>query len=109
MEYEERFTDDELVQIIEQGLIYMCACPSQVADAMRKLRELHRYQLQCLKGPDNNPLVHRAILQSTVQAHAVMQDCLDHVIDLESWDRKTLEMPANLRRRQLREMLSDDE
>jgi hypothetical protein len=35
MEYEERFTDAELVSVIEQALIYMCACPAQVAQASR--------------------------------------------------------------------------
>jgi glutamyl/glutaminyl-tRNA synthetase len=40
MPYEERFTDAEFVRIVEEGLIYMCACPAQVAEAMRKLREL---------------------------------------------------------------------
>ncbi|MBT9505377.1 MAG: hypothetical protein IV109_02160 [Rhodoferax sp.] len=109
MQYEERYTDAELAQIIEQGLIYMCACPAQVADAMRKLRELYRYQQNCLAGLDNNPMVHAAILQSTVQSHAIMQDCLDTVIELEKWDRATLEMPANLRQRQLQELLSKDD
>lgn len=109
MEYEERFTDAELVHIIEQGLIYMCACPAQVADAIRKLRELYRYQLRCLDGPNNNPTVHAAIAHSTVQSHAIMQDCLDQVIELEKWDRATLQMPANLRDRQLRDLLADDE
>ena len=32
--YEERYSDAELVSIVEQGLIYMCACPAQVAEAL---------------------------------------------------------------------------
>jgi len=32
MTYVERFTDAELEKIIESGLIYMCACPAQVAN-----------------------------------------------------------------------------
>jgi len=109
MEYVERFTDAELEHIVEQGLIYMCACPAQVAEAMRKLRELYRYQLRCQQNPDNNSTVHTAIAQSTVQAHAILQDCLDQVVLLEQWDRATLTMPENLRERQLKSMLASED
>jgi hypothetical protein len=108
MQYEERFSDSQLGKIIEEGMIYMCACPAQVAEAMRKLRELHRYQQQCLTQPTNDAMVHKAIAESTVQAHALLQDCLDHVLTLEKWDRATLQMPDNLRVRQMTEMLAED-
>jgi hypothetical protein len=108
MEYEERFTDAELGKVIEQAMIYMCACPAQVADGVRKLRELYRYQLRCLVTPGNNNAVHALIAQSTIQSHSIMQDCLDQVIELEEWDRATLEMPAGLRKRQLQEIISNE-
>lgn len=107
MIYEERFTDAELELIVEAGLIYMCACPGQVADATRKLRELHRYQLNCLTDPENDSRVHQAIADSTVLAHAQLQDCLDVVLELEGWDRQTLQMPEGLRCRQKKAMLED--
>lgn len=107
MEYEERFTDAELGVVIEQAMIYMCACPAQVAQSLRNLRDLYRYQMRCMAGPENDSAVHAQIAQSTVQAHAVMQDCLDRVIALEGWDRSTLEMPDGLRQRQLRDMHAD--
>ena len=107
MEYEERFTDAELGLVIEQALIYMCVCPAQVADAIRKLRELYRYQLKCMSDPENNVEVHTSIAQSTIHSHSIMQDCLEKVIKLEEWDRATLKMPAGLRKRQLREMDSN--
>jgi hypothetical protein len=108
MLYEERFSDEELARIIEEGMIYMCACPAQVADAMRKLRALYRYQRNCLAQPQNDATVHTTIAESTIQAHATLQDCLDRVLDLEKWDRATLQMPAHLRTRQLTEMLADE-
>ena len=108
MKYEERFTDAELDTVIEQGMIYMCACPAQVADGLRKLRELLRYQNRCLKNPSNDSRVHTTIASSVIEAHEVLQRCLDDVIVLEKWDRATLEMPADLRKRQMREILSDD-
>jgi hypothetical protein len=40
--------------------------------------------------------VHAAIAESAVQAHQLMQRCLDTVIALEHWDRATLEMPEGL-------------
>ena len=108
MEYKERFTDAELGKVIEQAMIYMCACPAQVADAIRKLRELYRYQQRCIENPENSVAVHSLIAQSTLQTHSLMQDCLEKVIELEGWDRITLEMPGGLRKRQLQEMLSDE-
>ncbi len=105
--YEERYTDAELRSIIEQGLIYMCACPAQVAEALLKLRELHKYQIVCSANPENDLAVHAAIAKSAVQSHHIMQDCLDTVVALEKWDRATLQMPADLRKRQMQELLSD--
>jgi hypothetical protein len=108
MEYEERFTEAELGKVIEQSMIYMCACPAQVADAVRKLRQLHQYQMRCVQDPQNDLAVHTAIARSTALSHSILQDCLEEVIVLEGWDRATLEMPEGLRRRQLQEMLSDE-
>jgi hypothetical protein len=109
MKYEERYTDAELAKVVEQSMIYMCACPAQVADSVRKLRELFRYQMRCIANPDNDKLVHAQIAESTIESHSIMQDCLDKIIELEAWDRSTLEMPAGLRKRQLQEMLSDED
>jgi len=106
--YEERYSDLELMSIVEQGMIYMCACPAQLAEALLKLRSLHKYQLTCASNPENDAAVHAAIARSTVQSHHIMQDCLDTVIALEKWDRATLKMPEGLRKRQLQELLSDD-
>lgn len=106
--FDERFTDAELVSIVEQGMIYMCACPAQVAEEVRRLRKLVKYQQLCLVDPTSDSAVHTAIAKSTAQAHAILQDCLDTVIALENWDRATLQMPENLRKRQMQELLSDD-
>jgi hypothetical protein len=108
MDYEERFTDAELGKVIEQAMIYMCACPAQVADSVRKLRELYRYQIRCIANPESTPEVHLQIAKDTIEAHRVMQDCLDKIIEMEAWDRHTLEMPEGLRKRQMQEMLSDE-
>jgi len=106
--YEERYTNAELVSIIEQSLIYMCACPAQLAEALLKLRSLLQYQLSCSADPSNEAAVHSVIAKSTVQSHHILQDCLDTVIALEKWDRATLQMPDGLRKRQMKELLADD-
>lgn len=107
MQYHEEFTDAELAQIIEEGLIYMCACPAQVAEGLRKLRDLYRYQNQCMQDPANASQVHQTICLSTIVAHTELQDCLRRVLELEQWDRATLRMPQNLRVRQLKELSGD--
>jgi hypothetical protein len=67
----------------------------------------HKYRLACATNPENDLAVHAAIAKSTVQSHHIMQDCLDSNIDLEKWDRTTLQMPEGLRKRQMRDLLSE--
>ena len=108
MVYEERFSDGELEQIISEGFIYMCACPAKVAEAVRHVRGLYRYQLACLQNPDNDDRVHLAIAKSAIATHTQLQDCMDEVLVIEKWDRATLRMPADLRIKQLK-AISEDE
>lgn len=108
MAYVERFSDDELGKIRDEATIYMCACPAQVATALGELRKLYRYQLGCLEDSNNLAGVHRTIAESTIVAHAGLQDCLDRVLEMEQWDRTTLRMPEGLRRRQLK-LIQDEE
>ncbi|MFA7291588.1 MAG: hypothetical protein WC023_04980 [Rhodocyclaceae bacterium] len=109
MNYAERFTDAELERILEEATIYMCACPAQVAVAIRQLRTLYRYQVACLEDAGNLALVHQTIAESAVKAHEELQDCLDRVLDLEQWDRTTLCMPEGLRRKQLDTLFREDQ
>ena len=106
MTYSERFSNADLERIVEEATIYMCACPEQVAVAIRQLRGLHRYQLACLRETDAQSEVHLAIAESTARAHAELEDCLDRVLVLEGWDRATLRMPEGLRRRR-QDLLED--
>lgn len=94
-----RFSDAELERIIEEAMLYMCACPAQVAVQLRHLRGLFAYQRDCVVDPGNDPAVHRRIMEATEAAHAAMEDCLDDVLNIEGWDRATLTMPAGLRQR----------
>lgn len=108
MDYTETFSDRELEQIIDEGMVYMCACPALVADSLRKVRELYRYQLNCLSdgnnvargAPDHRP--GRALRYS-----CALNECLEKVLEIEQWDRATLTMPEGLRARQQSEMDDD--
>ena len=107
MVYQERFSDDDLVKIIEEGLIYMCACPAQVAETLRGVRNLYRYQIKCLANPKNESKVHTAIAEAAIVTHAQLEDCMEKILELEKWDRTTLKMPPNLRKRQADEIDND--
>jgi hypothetical protein len=109
MEYLERFTDTEIEKIVDEGLIYMCACPAQVADSLRKVRNMYRYQLRCLRDPQNDHRVHAIIVSASVRVHAQLEDCLEAVLVAEQWDRKTLSMPPELRERQAKEISGDSQ
>ncbi len=107
VQYAERFSDIELEKIIDEGMIYMCACPAQLAEALRKVRQLYRYQVSCLTEPRNDPIVHNAIAESSALAHQQLEDCMERILEIEKWDRATLSMPVGLRRRQAEEIASE--
>lgn len=107
-----RFSDDQLSRIRDEAMVYQCACPAQVAEALQKLRRLHEYQLNCLTlGDGSDPpagtgeTTHRAIALAVARAHQTMEKCLDEVLEFEGWDRDTLRMPEGLRKR--RDVLLD--
>ena len=96
---EMRYTNQQLEKIINEAAIYMCACPCQVAVQLRHLRELYRYQTTCQLDPGNDLAVHQTIAAATLEAHVVMETCLEKVLVMEGWDPVTLAMPEGLRRR----------
>lgn len=106
MDTQQKFSDIELETIIEEAAIYMCACPGQVASEIRSLRNLIRYQQDCIKSDQAQGTVHQIIAAASCDAHALMESCLERVLETEGWDRETLKMPDGLR--QLRtELLRD--
>lgn len=98
MELPQKFRDDEILKIVEDAMLYMCACPGQVAAEIHRLRELFRYQRQCETEAGNHPQTHQTIAAATAQAHAALETCLEQVLAIEGWDRQTLTMPEGLRR-----------
>lgn len=92
-----RYGDAQLERIAEQGMIYMCACPAQVAHQILALRRLYAYQQDCLGGETLDRRVHIRIAEATRLAHAELERCLDDVLELESWNKATLTMPEGLR------------
>lgn len=95
------FSAIELIKILEQAAIYDCACPAQICKEVRSLRTLFDYQAQCLNLTDTDRQVHERIAGAVCLAHAEMERCLVDVLRLEGWDRQTLEMPENLKKRLL--------
>lgn len=94
-----QLSNDQLARIIDEATIYMCACPAQVAEQILKLRDLVRYQAECAARQDTQSVVHDSIATAAMRAMAIMETCLDEVLDLEGWDRTTLKMPEGLRQR----------
>jgi hypothetical protein len=99
VELETTYSAEEIGRIIDQALVYQCACPAQVATTLLELRDLHDYQLKCEDTDDTNRRVHAQIAAAAAEAHARLERCLDEVLELEGWDRATLTMPASLRKR----------
>ena len=99
MEGQKNYRDDELEKIIFEAQIYMCACPSQVASEILRLREMISYQHGCEQEVSNASTVHQVIANAATKAHALMENCLTRVLEMEGWDRQTLKMPEGLRKR----------
>ncbi len=104
MNLENKFTALQLAIINDQAALYTCACPVHVSMQIMNLRKLFDYQKQCLEmeaasGDSVQGQVHRLIADVTKQAHQLMEQCLDEILDLEGWDRTKLEMPVGLRKR----------
>ena len=92
-----RYSNAQLERIAEQGMIYLCACPAQVARQILSARELYDYQRNCVGGGAGDERVHARIAEAARLAHAELERCLDDVLDLEGWDKATLTMPEGLR------------
>ncbi len=94
---EKKFDDETLVRIIDASVIYICACPAQVARAILDMRKLYLYQQDCLSNNPVNDEVHKLIAETLRKNHAAMEETLDQILTIENWDRETMAMPEGLR------------
>lgn len=100
MSLDKRFSDQQLTRILDQALVYQCACPAQVCRTLIGLRELHDYQMNCLDRTETDRKVHESIAASAEAGHREMENCLQHILKLEEWEMSTLTMPLALRKLQ---------
>jgi hypothetical protein len=96
---QQRYDATQLSRVIDQALVYQCACPAQVCRAIFELRDLYDYQMNCASDSANDRLVHEAIAQTAMQAHEAMEQCLARVLEIEGWDPQNLVMPEALRKK----------
>ncbi len=102
---EMRFSQEVITHILEQSLIYQCACPAQVCKNINEQRALYTYQENCLNLTDTDRAVHLSIADAVVRCHAEMEKCLGDILHLEGWDTTTYEMPETLKSRILQQFL----
>lgn len=94
-----KYNDAQLSRVIDQALVYQCACPAQVCRAIFELRELYDYQMKCATDSTNDQSVHHTIAETAAQAHEAMEKCLERVLEIEGWDPENLVMPDGLRKK----------
>ncbi len=92
----QRYPRESLVRIVEQAMVYQCACPAQVCKALFQIRDLHAYQVACASRNDTDRAVHERIAEACARNHAELEQCLEDVLRLEGWDPVTLTMPTTL-------------
>jgi hypothetical protein len=103
MNLDNKFSSLQLAIINEQAALYDCACPVHISMQITNLRKLFDYQKQCMdmeQPPENrvHTQVHKRIAEVTKQAHQLMEQCLDEILDMEGWDKTKLKMPAGIRK-----------
>ncbi len=89
----------QISKIIDQAMVYKCACPAQVCRTIFELRDLHEYQMSCMIDVPSDERVHATIAKTTEKTHAMMEECLTEVLQIEGWDLSTLTMPESLRKK----------
>lgn len=94
-----RYSSTQLQLILDEAGIYMCACPAQLAAQMMELRTLHQYQMNCMSEMPDMADSHRTIADAVFRAHALLEEALDRVLDIEGWDKISLKMPDGLRKK----------
>jgi len=98
MKLDYQYSDEQLLKIKDQGLVYVCVCPSQVSEEILNLRLLLKYQAHCQQEVDERTIdTHNLIVEASVKAHAIMEKCLHDILVSEGWDLQTLQMPEHLR------------
>jgi hypothetical protein len=93
-----RFSNAQLQAIIEQAVVYLCACPAQVAQQLQGLRALYAYQQNCLSQNGLSEEVHLKIAEATSRVHDELEECLYQILLMEQWDMTTMTMPPGLRK-----------
>ena len=95
----EQFEAAQIDKVIDQALVYQCACPAQVCKTIFELRELYEYQMNCANDTANDRQVHETIAEATSYAHEIMEACLTKILEIEGWDMANLAMPENLKKK----------
>lgn len=95
----EQFPSTQINKVIDQSLVYQCACPAQVCKTIFELREMYEYQMNCANDTANDRLVHETIAAATAEAHKIMEACLARILEIEGWDMQQMCMPENLKKK----------
>ena len=95
----EQFNASQISKVIDQSLVYQCACPAQVCKAIFELRELYDYQMNCASDSINDRAVHQAIADAAEQSHDIMENCQRRVLEIEGWDTATFAMPESMKKK----------
>ena len=106
MNLDNKFTALQLAIINNQAALYTCACPVHVSLQILNLRKLFDYEKMCMDMDTSSESsvdrqVHQRIAEVTKQAHQLMEQCLDEILDMEGWDRTKLEMPITGTRKRI--------
>ena len=55
--------------------------------------------MNCANDSANDKLVHGTIALATENAHAIMEECLSRILEIEGWDKNSLAMPEALKKK----------
>lgn len=107
-----KFTQEQLNDIMEQSLVRQCACPSLLTRLLSDARYLQQFQENCLNESETDQRIHAAIAHTTEVVSAQLEECLIEVLAIEGWQadaKGALKIPALLLRLQMEALSGEAE
>lgn len=78
-----RYDDETLSQLAELSSTVKCECPKHLAELIASLSGFERYSAECESRSSRDAALHAYLHATASQARHMIEDALDHVIEIE--------------------------
>ena len=78
-----RYDDEMLSQLAALSSTVKCECPKHLAELIASLSGFERYSAECESRSPRDAALHAYLHATASQARYIIEDALDHVIEVE--------------------------